>query len=1573
MSIHTRIRILWGLFGSLVFMAAMSLAYAGALNDNATASYPGEPAHAAMVRMHLNNIWGALYDYAEANHHQFPPRLSMLYPTYVSDPAIFWSPGDSDLCPTTIDNDEPNRPNSAQVSFFYRPPVGDYDSVAPSPTILVQDNSLSNNQGSGIYAHIGGEDIFFAVAPSAPVFAEAGRQDLQQLDTALHLFAQANASRFPTKLSMLYPQYATSPSLFWNTGDDLFGTTMPTTINNDTPDAENSALISYDYDAAGQPTGGDPGQILLQDNAPTNNAGATLNILAANHSLVTCVRITQTCGDPRYCQALSRSKLSQISNALQWYAAMNGNTFPASLSAVYRTDRGVWDPAVFWAPADSDPAPVMINNDDANRPQSTQISYAYLGGKAYPDSVAVTIVDNTLANNNGAGAVVATADGQVELFEKCSRFLPSTETARQGLRQIGQALQSYASANAGKFPSSLSMLYPLYVSNPDVFWSPGDKQPVPTSITNDTPDGVNSAQVSYRYLAASYTTGCDPSTVLLVDSSLANNGGTGVNILTADLQAEYYAPTPIACQYDFQCPLQALINLKEIGNALATYCTANNNRLPLRLSALYPQYIQRPTDFWHPGDANEYPLTIDNDGLNTENSAQISFEFLKPGADAGVLNSDDVIARDNTPANNNGNGVLTLFADFHVDYVPIRTIVGLAISGPSTVPENGLATYVCTATYSDSTQHNVTTAGWWYETTGISGFQGVSSGIYHAPASVVADLPLTLQFDYEDEGWNRFSTTMPIAVLNTIRIPTSLAITSGPDNVPEGTTAAYKCTVTYDDGGTKDVTAAATWSVTSGPGSFPTVGMYAAPASVTANTPATIHLSYTEAGTTQQADKTITVQNTVRVLTSLSIASGPASVAEGGTGAYKCTATYDDATTQNVTSTANWSVASGSGSFSTAGTYAAPATVLADTPVTIAASYSESGVTKQASKSITVLNSKRIVSSIAISSGPDSVTEGGIGSFVCTATYDDGTTQNVTMLATWSVTSGPGAFSSPGTYAAPDSIGAQTDVNILVSYAEGGVTNQASRGITVQEFRRTLTGISISSWPAWVLEGTNVAYICTAIYDSNESQDVTMSATWLVTSGPGSFTIPGTYATPDTVLVDTPATLAVSYTEGGVTMQAVKSIAIKNSVRKVTDLAWTSGPTSVPESGSGSYACAATFDDDETEDVTATATWSVKVGPGSFSSPGTYTAPASILVDTPVTLAASYTSGGATKEIIKDITVPNTVRVLASVAITSGPATVAEGESGKYACAATYDDGTTKSVTTEATWMVISGGGTFSAAGTYAAPAAVDKSTPVTITARYVESGVTKEASKSIVVEEVAPPVTDTDADDDGVADDKDRCPATPANTTVDANGCAASERDADSDGVNDNLDACANTPAGTAVNAAGCPDRDRDGTRDDGDNCPDAANADQADSDGDRSGDACDQCPGDASKTAPGNCGCDQFETAECGTPQTYTVRVVDAAGASVPRTYDAGTWADIDAPATPDGMRFSHWSGDFTGTDDPARILVDADKELVANYEDCPIESQPCGPGVPVCGVAATLALGLIKVRSWRSAHES
>ena len=75
--------------------------------------------------------------------------------------------------------------------------------------------------------------------------------------------------------------------------------------------------------------------------------------------------------------------------------------------------------------------------------------------------------------------------------------------------------------------------------------------------------------------------------------------------------------------------------------------------------------------------------------------------------------------------------------------------------------------------------------------------------------------------------------------------------------------------------------------------------------------------------------------------------------------------------------------------------------------------------------------------------------------------------------------------------------------------------------------------------------------------------------------------------------------------------------------------------------------------------------------------------------------------------------------------------------------------------------------------------------------------------AKKAVEPPPAPAPVIGDEDKDGVPDNLDKCPGTPAGVQVDKDGCPL---DSDGDGVPDYLDKCPGTPAGVKVDKDGCP-----------------------------------------------------------------------------------------------------------------------------------------------------------------------
>ena len=124
------------------------------------------------------------------------------------------------------------------------------------------------------------------------------------------------------------------------------------------------------------------------------------------------------------------------------------------------------------------------------------------------------------------------------------------------------------------------------------------------------------------------------------------------------------------------------------------------------------------------------------------------------------------------------------------------------------------------------------------------------------------------------------------------------------------------------------------------------------------------------------------------------------------------------------------------------------------------------------------------------------------------------------------------------------------------------------------------------------------------------------------------------------------------------------------------------------------------------------------------------------------------------------------------------------------------------------------------------------------------------------------PPPPPADSDGDGVYDDRDQCPGTPAGVPVDSVGCPL---DSDGDGFYDYQDQCPGTPAGAPVDSVGCPlDSDGEGVYDYQDQCPDTparAPVDSVgcplDSDGDGVYDYLDECPNTAAGVKVDEKGC--------------------------------------------------------------------------------------------------------------------
>ncbi len=158
------------------------------------------------------------------------------------------------------------------------------------------------------------------------------------------------------------------------------------------------------------------------------------------------------------------------------------------------------------------------------------------------------------------------------------------------------------------------------------------------------------------------------------------------------------------------------------------------------------------------------------------------------------------------------------------------------------------------------------------------------------------------------------------------------------------------------------------------------------------------------------------------------------------------------------------------------------------------------------------------------------------------------------------------------------------------------------------------------------------------------------------------------------------------------------------------------------------------------------------------------------------------------------------------------------------------------------------------------------------------------------------------DSDNDGVPNNADSCPGTPAGQSINSQGCSLSQLDSDNDGASDAVDQCPNTTGGSA-NSVGCApyqlDTDNDGINDAIDQCPNTSGTPnsvgcapyQLDTDNDGVSDAVDQCPNTTATANADGCSPSQLDTDNDGVndaidqcPATPPSTEVDNLGCALP-----------------------------------------------------------------------------------------
>jgi uncharacterized protein YjdB len=401
-------------------------------------------------------------------------------------------------------------------------------------------------------------------------------------------------------------------------------------------------------------------------------------------------------------------------------------------------------------------------------------------------------------------------------------------------------------------------------------------------------------------------------------------------------------------------------------------------------------------------------------------------------------------------------------------------------------------------------------------------------------------------------------------------------------------------------------------------------------------------------------------------LQSIQISPSTASIAQGTTQPFTAKGTYSDGTTKDLTTTAQWScllpnVATVSSSAPTQGLAAALLTNNGS-PATVLITASSGSVSNSAT--LAIKSSNVTVSSVAVT--PAAATIGFLNQqqLTATATFSDGSTQDVTNLTSWNASpllitnTGLAIGTSVGTYTLAASFGGAPPPTTLPT-------------LTVD--LSNLVSVAILPSSPILANRTQLTFSVIGTFNDGSTRDVSSLATnWSASdptvavpfgSAPGNFKGMGAGTAMITTSVGT-FTPSATLTVSDATLQSLT----------VSPATATIAPTTTMN-----YTALGTFSDGSTQDLSSLVKWS-------SSSPSVKVAKSKVTGESAGSTIVNAASPAYLGSVQGSATITITSATLQSIAVT--PATVLLPPAGAltYSATGTFSDGSTQDVTTPVAW-----------------------------------------------------------------------------------------------------------------------------------------------------------------------------------------------------------------------------------------------------------------------------------------------
>ena len=568
------------------------------------------------------------------------------------------------------------------------------------------------------------------------------------------------------------------------------------------------------------------------------------------------------------------------------------------------------------------------------------------------------------------------------------------------------------------------------------------------------------------------------------------------------------------------------------------------------------------------------------------------------------------------------------------------TLVSINITPANpTIASGATQQFTVTGTYSDGTTKPLSGPGNWQSSnTSVATIN--SSGLATAVSSGTTTISVS-------SGTISGSTVLTVA--NALK---SIAVTPATATVAPNGTQQFTATGTFADGSTQDITSSVTWSASTGA----TVTQNGLATGVTPGSTATIMAAQ---GSVSGA-ATLTVSNP---LVSIALTGPTAPIHVGTKPQFIATGTYADGTTNVITSSVTWAssntaVATISNSPGTQGLVTGVAAGTTSITATL-------GSVVSPPVGLTVSSSPLV--SIAVTPPNAALVYLSPQQYTATGRFQDGTTQDITNVSTWS--SSDTSKISITVSGVATGVGT-TSTAVTITATDGSVSGSTTATVVPP----VVVSIKITPGTVDLAQGTGRQYTARATLSDGATLNVTAQATWassdttLATVGTHSGFVQAVTSAPGP---SNPVNITASYS--GVTQ--TQALNVTNATPQTITVSPISAtvPVGVPER----FAAIGAFSDGTTQDISVSSTWTssdttvagVTLGTATGLKPGA------------AAITASF--GGVTSPAAQ-LTISSAT--LQRIAITPGQTILAPASTVAYQAVGTYSDQTTQFISGLVTW-----------------------------------------------------------------------------------------------------------------------------------------------------------------------------------------------------------------------------------------------------------------------------------------------